>query len=435
MSQLPPEPGSARTWVQRAAGLVDGNGGVSSDVAVRVEGEKIVAIGPRDDPALAEDATVVDLGDGTLVPGMIDAHMHFFGVPSDVSNTMRFESLSYRALRAAGEARRMLEAGITSARCLGSAVGPDVRRVLREGMISGPRLEVSGDFICSTAGTWDHFNVPLAWIAQQGIIADGPDECRKMVRTRIRQGATVIKIGVSKGALGDRFRPWGEDPYNESPGFTLAEIRAVTDEAHLNGLQVSAHCIGDRQVQLALDGDVDIIEHGFGITDATRERIAQAGNWVVTTLSHPYLHHAAADEFGYPAWKKEAFARHVDAISADFAKGLAAGVKYALGSDNIGWPTHPQGAMALEFELATRWGMSAGEAIIAGTRSGAQVMRTDHLVGTIEPGKLADIIAVPGDPLEDITLLQAPSLVMQGGEFIVSPPGLRAPDGADAARA
>jgi imidazolonepropionase-like amidohydrolase len=423
MSQLPPEPGTAETIVLVAGQLLDGNGGSTTDAAVRVEGETIVAVGGRDDASLSEGARVIDLGDSTLMPGMIDAHMHFFGVPSDVSNTMRFETLSYRALRGAGEAKRMLDAGITSARCLGSAVGPDIRRVMREGLIPGPRLEVSGDFICSTAGTWDHFNVPLEWAAKQGIIADGPDECRKMVRTRIRQGATVIKIGVSKGALGDRFRPWGEDPYNEAPGFSLAEIQAVTDEAHLNGLEVSAHCIGDPQVQLALDGGVDIIEHGFGITDATRERIAKAGKWVVTTLSHPYLHHAAADDFGYPAWKKEAFARHVDAISGDFAKGLAAGVKYALGSDNIGWPTHPQGALALEFELAERWGMTASQAIVAGTRSGAEVMRTDHLVGTVEPGKLADLVAVAGDPLGDITLLRSPQLVMQGGEVVVGPAG------------
>ncbi len=423
MSQLPPAPGAAQTWLLTADRLLDGNGGVLAEAAVRIDGEKIVAVGQRGDAELARGASIVDLGAATLMPGMIDAHMHFFGVPSDISNTMRFETLSYRALRAAGEAKRMLDVGITSARCLGSAVGPDLRRVMKEGLISGPRLEVSGDFICSTAGTWDHFNVPLAWIAQQGIIADGPDECRKMVRTRIRQGATVIKIGVSKGAVGDRFRPWGEDPYNESPGFTLAEIQAVTDEAHLNGLQVSAHCIGDPQVQLALDGGVDIIEHGFGITDATRERIAEVGAWVVTTLSHPYLHHAAADDFGYPAWKKEAFARHVEAISTDFAKGLEVGIRYALGSDNIGWPTHPQGALALEFELAQRWGMSAGDAIVAGTRSGAQVMRTDHLVGTVEPGKLADIIAVTGDPLQDITVLRAPRLVMQGGEIVVGGTG------------
>jgi Imidazolonepropionase and related amidohydrolases len=419
MSQLTPESGASHNLVLLAGQLLDGNGGAKTDVAVRIEGERIAAIGARSDDTLTTDATVIDLSGSTLMPGMIDAHMHFFGVPSDASNTMRFETLPYRAFRAAGEAKRMLDAGITSARCLGSAVGPDMRRVMREGLIPGPRLEVSGDFICSTAGTWDHFNVPMEWVAKQGIIADGPDECRKMVRTRIRQGATVIKIGVSKGALGHRFRPWGEDPYNEAPGFSLAEIQAVTDEAHLNGLEVSAHCIGDPQVQLALDGGVDIIEHGFGITDATRDRLAAEGKWVVTTLSHPYLHHAAADEFGYPAWKKEAFARHVDAISSDFAKGLEAGVKYALGSDNIGWPTHPQGAMALEFELAERWGMTASEAIVAGTRSGAQLMRTDHLVGTVEVGKLADIIALGGDPLSDITLLRAPQMVMQGGEVVI----------------
>lgn len=421
MGQLPPEPGPGQNLVILAGQLLDGNGRATTDVAIRIEGETIAAIGAREDNALTADAKVIDLGASTLMPGMIDAHMHFFGVPSDASNTMRFETLPYRALRAAGEAKRMLDAGITSARCLGSAVGPDMRRVMREGLIPGPRLEVSGDFICSTAGTWDHFNVPMEWVAKQGIIADGPDECRKMVRTRIRQGATVIKIGVSKGALGDRFRPWGEDPYNEAPGFSLAEIQAVTEEAHSNGLEVSAHCIGDRQVRLALDGGVDIIEHGFGIADATRDRLAAEGKWVVTTLSHPYLHHAAADEFGYPAWKKEAFAKHVDAISGDFVKGLEAGVKYALGSDNIGWPTHPQGAMSLEFELAERWGMSASDAIVAGTRSGAQVMRTGHLVGTVEVGKLADIVALDGDPLSDITLLRTPQMVMQGGEVIVAP--------------
>jgi imidazolonepropionase-like amidohydrolase len=414
-----PAIGEHRPTVVYAANLLDGNGNHLRNAAIRVNRGRIEAVGAKDEIRAQTGQEVIDLGpNSTLLPGLIDTHMHFFGVPSNVSNTMRFESLAYRALRSSNEARRMLRSGITTARCLGSAVGPDMRRAINDGLIPGPRLEVSGDFICSTAGTWDHFNVPLDMAKNQNLIADGPDACRALVRTRIRQGATLIKIGVSKGAVEDRFRPWGEDPNSCTPSFTLAEIQAITDEAHRNRMKVSAHCIGDSQVNLALDGNVDIIEHGFGVFDETRSRLAEAGNWVVTTLSHPYLHYKASGEYGYPQWKADAFERHIERIKNDFQKGLDAGVKYALGSDNIGWPTHPQGGYALEFELAQRWGMPAGEVIVSGTRSGAELMGVDAYTGTLEVGKYADLVAVEGDPLSDMSVLRKPSLVMQGGSRI-----------------
>ena len=390
-----------------------------SDIAILVNGDRIAEIGHRDAVQAPADAEVVDLGSRTVMPGMIDAHMHLFGVPSDKLDRLPFEREAYRVLRAAGEARKMLEAGITAARCLGSSIGPDLRRAIDEGHVPGPRLMAAGEFICSTDGTWDHIAIPLDWARSLDMIADGVEGVREIVRRRIRRGANVIKVGLSKGDVDDKFHPWGDDPLNQITSYSLEEVKALVDEAHLNKLKVSAHCIGDEAVRYALDGGVDVIEHGYGITEDTRKRLVDENALVVSTISQLYFHRLAYDDFHYPEYLRQIYDRHIRQMRIDFEKSLAAGVRYALGTDLVGFPTHPQNAGAREFEFAVEWGMDPMAAITAGTRTSAEAMGMDHRMGTLEKGKLADLIAMAGNPLRDITELQRVTFVMLGGNVIV----------------
>jgi imidazolonepropionase-like amidohydrolase len=405
----------------KAGLLVDGTGGPPREnVAVLIEDNVIKEIGRQEEIRVPENAEVIDLGDRTIMPGIIDAHMHFFGVPSDKLYQLPTESEMYRVLRASGEAKKMLEAGITAARCLGSSVSPALRRAINEGHIPGPRLVVSGEFICSSSGTWDHITVPLEWVKAKGMIADGVEGVREKVRQRVRQGANVIKVGLSKGGVDDRYHPWGDDPYTTVASYSLDEVLSLTEEAHTNKLKVSAHCIGDESVRLALDGNVDVIEHGYGVTEDTRKRMADSKVLIVSTISQLYFHDQAAEPFHYPDWEKDVFRRHLAAMRADFEKSLAAGVRYALGTDLVGYPTHPQDAAAKEFELAVEWGMESTHAIVAGTKLSAEALGMEHMIGTIEVGKLADIIAFTGNPIKDITVLQKVEFVMQDGKVVVN---------------
>ncbi len=355
----------------KAAHMIDGTGAPRrDDIAILIVDGKIAEIGPREAVVAPAWAEVVDLGSSTIMPGMIDAHMHLFGVPN-------------------------------------------------EGHVPGPRLMAAGEFICSTDGTWDHIAVPLDWARSLDMIADGVEGVREIVRRRIRRGSNVIKVGLSKGAVDDKFHPWGDDPLNQIASYSLEEVKALVQESHLNKLKVSAHCIGDEAVRYALDGGVDVIEHGYGITEDTRKRLVDENALVVTTISQLYFHRLAYDDFHYPEYLRQIYDRHIRQMRIDFEKSLAAGVRFALGTDLVGFPTHPQNAGAREFEFAVEWGMDSMLAISAGTRMSAEAMGMERMIGTLEKGKLADIIAMAEDPLRDITELQRISFVMLGGNVIV----------------
>lgn len=407
--------------VIKAGRLIDGTGAPpKTDVAILIDGNRIADVGHRDAVVVPPEAEIIDLGSRSIAPGMIDAHMHLFGVPSDKLDRLPFERETYRVLRAAGEARKMLEAGITAARCLGSSIGPDLRRAINEGHVPGPRLMAAGEFICSTDGTWDHIAIPIDWARSLDMIADGVEGVREIVRRRIRRGANVIKVGLSKGGVDDKFHPWGDDPLKQIASYSLEEVKALVAEAHLNKLKVSAHCIGDESVRYALDGGVDVIEHGYGITEDTRKRLVDKNALVVTTISQLYFHRLAYDEFHYPDWLRAVYDRHIHQMQIDFEKSLKAGVRYALGTDLVGFPTHPQNAGAREFEFAVEWGMDPMAAIVAGTRVSSEAMGMEREIGTIEKGKLADMIGMQGDPLRNITELQRVNFVMLGGDVIVN---------------
>jgi imidazolonepropionase-like amidohydrolase len=414
-------PNAATVTMIKAGRLIDGTGAPpKTDVGIVIIDGHIAEIGHRDAIVIPPRAAIIDLGDRTVTPGLIDAHMHLFGVPSDRLDRLPFERETYRVLRAAGEARKMLEAGITAARCLGSSIGPDLRRAINEGHVPGPRLMAAGEFICSTDGTWDHISIPIDWARSLDMVADGIEGVREIVRRRIRRGANVIKVGLSKGGVDDMFHPWGDDPLKQIASYSLEEVKALVAEAHLNKLKVSAHCIGDESVRYALDGGVDVIEHGYGITEDTRKRLVNENALVVSTISQLYFHRLAYDEFHYPDWLRGVYDRHIRQMRLDFESSLKAGVRYALGTDLVGFPTHPQNAGAREFEFAVEWGMDPMAAIVAGTKVSAEAMGLERQIGTIEIGKLADIIGMAGDPSRDITELQRISFVMLGGNVIVN---------------
>lgn len=411
----------------KAKRLIDGSGAPArEDMAVLIADGVIREVGHQDEIVAPRRTEVIELGDRTLMPGIVDAHMHFFGLGTDRPfGGLPADTEVYRALRVAGEARRMLEAGVTAARCLGSGhIGPSLRKAINDGHVPGPRMVAAGHFISSTAGTFDHLSVPLEWVKADDLLADGVDGVREMVRRRIRQGADVIKVGLSRsGVIGDNYQAWGEDPFDQIASYSLDEMRALAQEAHRNKLKVSAHCIGDDAVRLALETNVDTIEHGYGITDETRRMLVDRNVMVVSTICQLYYHVQGAETFDYPDWARKLFQRHIEAMQDDFEKNLVAGVRYALGTDLIGSPTHPQELAAKEFELAVGWGMDPMQAIVAGTRISAEAMSMDHVIGTIGTGKWADMIAFSGDPLKDISVLQRVEFVMQGGRIIVDKRG------------
>jgi imidazolonepropionase-like amidohydrolase len=411
-----------KTVLLRAGRLVDGTGASDQNpVAIRIEGNLIAEIGHPDAVGVPEEAEVIDLGDRTILPGMIDAHMHFFGVPSDRMDHLGDEVEAYRALRAAGEARRMLEAGITSARCLGSGISPSLRRAINEGHVPGPRLVTAGEFICSTRGTWAHHGMGIPVDALKAeMIADGVEGVQQVVRRRVRQGANVIKVGISDGAVDDEFFGWGNDPYRQTVTYSLEEIRSLASEAHRHALKVSAHCIGDEAVRAALAGGVDVIEHGHGINDETRKMIVDKGTVVVTTLSVMRTSHDAPAPHTPPDHIRVFQQRHIDAQREALEKGLEAGIRFAAGSDLYGYPTVPQDSAAREFELLVEYGMDPMDAIVSGTQIGSEVLGFDRLVGSIEKGKLADFIAVDEDPLRAIAALKNVSFVMSDGDVILN---------------
>lgn len=416
---MPQEP---KHIVLKAKGLVDGTGApMSSNVSILIKDGVIQEIGNKLEVISPPGAEEIDLGDKTLMPGMVDAHMHFFGLGTDRPfGGLPTETHIYRALRTAGEARKMLEAGITAVRCLGSGhIGPSLKRAIEDKHVPGPRMVTAGHFISSTAGTFDHISMPLDWVKADDMLADGVEGVRAMVRRRIRQGADVIKVGLSRsGVAGDGYQAWGEDPLNQIASYSLEEIQALTQEAHRNKLKVSAHCIGDDAVRVALKAGVDTIEHGYGISDDTRKMMVDHDALVVSTICQLHFHVIGAARFDYPEWARTLFQKHIEVMRSDFEKSLAAGVRYVLGTDLIGYPTHPQELAAKEFELAVEWGMDPMQAIVAGTQGGAETMSMDNVIGTIETGKWADIIGVTGSPVKDITTLQRVAFVMQGGQVV-----------------
>ncbi|AGY59668.1 metal-dependent hydrolase family protein [Gloeobacter kilaueensis] len=406
---------SAAPVALKAARLFDGKSdALLSNAVVLVEGRKIVEVGSN--LAIPPGATVIDLGNATLSPGFIDAHTHLSGEASDDYKQDFIDGfrrqIPEQAYYAASYAKKVLEAGFTTVRDVGSQDFIDVslRNAIARGLVPGPRMLVAVHAIGATGGHCDttglRFNVLGKESDYKEGVANGPDQIREAVRFQVKYGADVIKTCASGGvlSLADEV---------DTPQLTLAEMTALVDEAHRLRKKVAAHCHGDRAAKEAIEAGVDSIEHGSFLKDDTLALMKQKGVYLVPTLLAGEWTGGKADKFPpeIAAKAKAALA----ARSSMFRHAVAMGVKIGLGTDSA---VSPHGLNAREFGLMTGLGMKPIDALKAATSVDADLLGIASQVGTLEKGKLADLVAVPGNPTADITATEKVFFVMKEGQVI-----------------
>jgi imidazolonepropionase-like amidohydrolase len=402
------------TTVLRAARLIDGNGGpVVSNGVVVVTNDRIVAAGAEGNVAVPAGARVIDLGDATLLPGFIDAHVHIIGRPlsdprSDDARVRDYPG--YGAIVGVENARRTLMAGFTTVRVLGAPNFDDMalRQAIEAGTVPGPRMQNAGHSFGITGGHCDEngYRPGLADADYRTGVADGADEGRKAVRYQVKYGADVIKICATGGVL-------SEGDAVGATQYTLDEMKAIVDEAAKLDRKVAAHAHGTEGIKLAVRAGVASIEHGSFLDDEGARLMTQRGTYLVPTLSAGEFVENAAKSGRLTGLRAEKALAAATAMRNGVRTAVRNGVPIALGTD-AGVGQH--GANGHEFTLMSTWGgLTPLQSISAGTLSAAKLLGWEKSLGTLTPGKWADVVAVPGDPTKDITAMERPSFVMKGG--------------------
>ncbi|HEY3785935.1 MAG TPA: amidohydrolase family protein [Steroidobacteraceae bacterium] len=397
----------------RAQSLIDGSSAQarhSQDILIR--GNRIVEVYATGSHSAPADAQIIDLGDATVLPGLIDSHTHIF-LQGEVPEAGGYDvqllkyPASYRVARAIVAARRALEQGFTTIRDVeteGAGYGDvGVKRAINEGYIPGPRMFVATRAISSTGGYSLDDYAPEITVPKGAQIIDGPVEARKAAREQLDHGADWIKVYMTH-------RSWLDEQGElvSQPTLTVEELRAVVDEAHGWRRKVACHAYGGIGLQRALDGGCDSIEHGLDMTDAQVAQMVRQGTWYVPTLAVYYYDPDPPDTPSGQRDRKR-IADHV----VSFKKALRAGVKIAFGTDVGGFVwTDP---IAQEFVREVELGMTPMQAIQSATSHGAELLGKHGELGVIAPGAMADVVAVPGDPLQDIHLMEKVSFVMKDG--------------------
>jgi imidazolonepropionase-like amidohydrolase len=400
----------------KAARLFDGTSDtLVQNAVVVVDGNRITAIGGP----IPANARVIDLGDATLLPGFIDAHVHLTMESGDNYYLDFFTEMMRhppeQALLASTYARKTIDAGFTTVRNVGAGDYVDVglRNAINSGWVIGPRMLVSVYAISSTGGHADFFPIaPERGYVQKGPmqgICNGVGECRAAVRYQIKYGADVIKFMPSGGVLSLG------DPV-DAPELSQEEMNAIVEEAHHWGRKVAAHCHGDTAARMAVQAGVDSIEHGSFMKPDTLAMMKEHGTYLVPTLLAGDWVIRSINKFPAPIAAKGRAA--VAARSDMFRNALKTGVKIAFGTDSA---VSPHGMNALEFSLMTGLGMSPAAALRSATSVGAALLGVDDRLGTLTAGKLADIIAVPGNPLDDIHQTEHVFFVMKEGQVVFYP--------------
>ena len=409
----------------QAGSLIDGNGNHrTGGVSLLVEGDRIRSIGARD-AEIPAGARVIDLGDRTLMPGLIDCHMHtneFNGLTFENYRWARFEtSPQLQMLYGVFHAQICLEMGFTTLRDMGGMnySGLNVNEIvaMREafdgGILPGPRLVVAA--WTTISGSHLDMVFPYSFPRAPEAMADGVDELRKLARSNIRKGADWIKTCLSGGAGVDREELTVRN-------MTQEEVDAVVEEAHAFRKACAAHCHTPESQKVAMNAGVDTLEHCVLTDDEAIEMMVERGIYLIPTLAHRT---DRAIELrrrsGTPQFVLDKMQAIQETTYETFQRLREAGVKIAMGSDVQLDPE--MGANAIELEVYVQLGMSPMEAITTATRNAAEALRLDDELGTLEAGKLADLIAVDGDPLDDITTLQDRErigMVMKGGQIFSS---------------
>lgn len=404
------------TIVLKAARLFDGkaNALVQNGVVV-VQEEKIIDVGSN--IAIPPGAQIVDLGDATLSPGFIDSHTHLTSDYSQPYNERRLADLETEVPLTAYEAipfaERTLAAGFTTVRDLGSEAFLDValRDAIAKGLVRGPHMLVATKGIGATGGHFDRTNGfrDELFGRQPDFtdgIADGPELIRRAVRYEIKNGADVIKGAVSGGVLSMKDEV-------DVPQFTPEEIAMLVSETHRLRKKVAVHCHGDTAARDAINAGVDSIEHGSFLKKETLTLMKAKGTYLVPTLEA--TEYIMGKIEAYPPLIREKARAAGAARSEVFRNAVQLGVRIAFGTDA---GVFPHGENAKEFALMTSLGMAPAEALRAATSIAAELLGIAQTTGTLEKGKTADIIAMPGDPIADITATERVSFVMKEGKIV-----------------
>ena len=376
--------------------------------AIVIEGDKIVSVGPASAAKAPADAQIIDLPNATVLPGLIDAHTHLTFDVNLVGYASLGISVPREALIGAKNARITLLAGFTTVRNVGASGYSDValRDAINDGDIPGPRMLVSGPALGITGGHCDENLLPFEFHYQAEGVADGIEAVQHKVREVIKYGADVIKICATGGVMSK-----GDDP--NASQYTLEEMKAIVAEAHRLGRKVAAHAHGAEGVRWASIAGVDSIEHGHLMDSESIATIKKNGTYLVPTL---YLmdwnreNLAKRNAPDYVVKKMQLVMGHGESIMKE---AFAAGLKVGLGTDAA---VYPHGLNAHELGVYVRLGMTPLQAIQTATVNDADLLGWSSKIGTIEAGKWADIIAVDGDPLKDVTTLEHVKFVMKGGE-------------------
>jgi imidazolonepropionase-like amidohydrolase len=399
---------SGKTIALRCGSLFDGRGdSLRKNVVVVIEGDKIKEISSSA-PAGAE---AVDLSHETCLPGLIDTHTHVLLqgdiTAADYDQQLLKESPEYRTILATVNARRALDYGFTSIRDLETEgagyADADLKKAINNGVIPGPRMQVATRALDVT-GAYPLLGYAPGVQVPHGVqVVDGAENARQAVREQISHGADWIKVYSDRS-----YRVREDGVLDDIPTFTVDELKAIVDETHRERHKVASHAMALYGVHNSVEAGVDSIEHGNYIAEEDLKTMAARGIFYVPTIFvGEYVAQGRAAE-GAPVWVKM-LQIHEDT----FRRAMKAGVKIAFGTDAGGfdWKVNP----AKEFSSMVRFGMTPAQAIRSATSMAAELLAVKDSLGTIEPGKLGDIVAVPGDPLSDISLMEKVDFVMKGG--------------------